>query len=84
MRSGEIRKLQVGRVDLRGKCLRVGHAKTPAGEGRGIPMNAELFETISNRVGWLHQTFGEPEPGWYLFPFCNTVRPIDPTRPVTS
>jgi integrase len=84
MRGGEIRTLQVGRVNLRDKALRVGRAKTPAGEGRGIPMNAELFATISNQVGWLKKTFGEPEPEWYLFPFCNTVRPIDPTRPVTS
>lgn len=73
MRGGEIRTLQVGRVNLRDKALRVGRAKTPAGEGRGIPMNAELFATISNQVGWLKKTFGEPEPEWYLFPFCNTV-----------
>jgi hypothetical protein len=33
---------------------------------------------------WLRGKFGEPRPDWYLFPFSNTRRPIDPTRPLTT
>lgn len=84
MRSGEIRTLQVARIDLDNRMLQVGRAKTAAGRGRGIPMNPDLFETLSAQVRWLKETFGEPQPDWYLFPFSHTVRPVDPTRPVAS
>ena len=84
MRCGEIRALQLRQLDLEKRELRVGHAKTPAGEGRGIPMNPELFDTISSRVAWLEKTFGKRQPNWYLFPFCKHTRPVDPTRPVTT
>jgi len=84
MREGEIRTLQFARLDLNSKLLRVGRSKTPAGRGRGIPMNAELFSTIKGQADWIGENFGEPEPDWYLFPFSNRVRPIDPKRPVTT
>jgi integrase len=84
MRYSEIRNLQLKQLDLHKQELRVGHAKTPAGEGRSIPMNAELFETISGQVAWLKEKFGEPQLDWYLFPFSNRVRPVDPMRPVTT
>ena len=84
MRSGEIRTLQVGRVDLRNRALRVGKAKTDAGTGREIPMNQALYETLSSQTAWLREKFGEPQPDWYLFPFSDRVKPIDPNRPVTT
>jgi integrase len=84
MRCGEIRALQLRQLDLQKRELRVGHAKTPAGEGRGIPMSPELLDTISGRVAWLEKTFGKLQPDWYLFPFCERTRPIDPTRQVTT
>jgi integrase len=84
MRSGEIRNLQVRDIDLANKEFRVGKSKTAAGQGRGIPMNPDLFETLSKQAHWLQETFGNPLPTWYLFPFCDRVRPIDPTRPVTG
>src|SRR5262245_2994712 len=84
MREGEIRRLQLNRLDLNARELRVGKAKTPAGRGRGIPMNPELYDVIAAQVDWLTKTFGKPKPDWYLFPFCDRVRPIDPTRPVTT
>jgi integrase len=84
MRSGEIRTMQLSRIDLANREIRVGKSKTKAGAGRGIPMNDDLFQAISRQVEWLKATFGAPEPEWYLFPFCDRVRPIDPTRPVTT
>jgi integrase len=84
MRSGEIRRLQLERINLAGRELRVGKAKTKVGEGRGIPMNEDLYQAIAGQIEWLKAKFGSPKPEWYLFPFCDRVRPIDPTRPVTS
>jgi len=84
MRSGEIRRLQLDRIDLTNKKLRVGNSKTPAGEGRGIPMNDGLYAAVLKQIDWLRETFGDPDPEWYLFPFCDRVKPIDPTRPVTT
>jgi integrase len=84
MRSGEIRRLQLERINLATRELRVGKAKTKAGEGRGIPMNDDLYRAIAGQIEWLKETFGSPKPEWYLFPFCDRVRPIDPLRPVTS
>lgn len=84
MRSSEIRTLQVGRVNLHNRTLRVGKAKTNAGTGREIPMNGALYETLADQVAWLKEKFGEPRPEWYLFPFSDRVKPIDPTRPVTT
>ena len=50
MRCGEIRALQLRQLDLEKRELRVGHAKTPAGEGRGNPMNPELFDIMAGQV----------------------------------
>ncbi len=84
MRSGEIRTLQLNRLDLVHRELRVGKSKTPAGRGRGIPMNDDLYDTISAQVESLTKAFGPPKPEWHLFPFSDSIKPIDPTRPVTT
>jgi len=84
MRSGEIRMLRAGQLDWKARSLRVGRSKTEAGAGRDIPMNETLYTALSEQLAWLGQTFGPVEPDWYLFPFCNTVRPVDPMRPVTT
>jgi integrase len=84
MRHDEIRTLQLNRIDLGKRELRVGRAKTVAGTGRGIPMNEDLYQAIASQISWLEETFGTPNPEWYLFPFCKVVKPIDPMRPVTT
>lgn len=84
MRAGEIRNLQVRQIDIQKRQLRVGKAKTAAGTGRGIPMNDPLWETVCGHLAWLQGTFGELQPHWYLFPFFDSAKPMDPTRPVTT
>jgi integrase len=85
MRSGEIRSLRVGQLDWKARSLRVGRAKTRAGTGREIPMNADLAETLTAQVAWLRERFeSEPQPDWCLFPFSNRVKPVDPLRPATT
>jgi integrase len=47
-------------------------------------MSVDLFSTFAAHAGWIAQKLGPLEPDWYVFPFCNRVRPTDPTRPVTT
>lgn len=85
MRSGEIRTLQVGRVNFADRTLTVGRSKSKRGAGRVIPLNDDLCELLAAQVGWLKEKFGPAEPSWYLFPFYDKARrPTDPTRPVTT
>jgi integrase len=85
MRSGEIRTLQVGRVNFADRTLQVGRAKSRRGTGRVIPMNPDLYELLAAQVAWLEEKFGPVQPHWYLFPFYDKARrPTDPSRPVTT
>ena len=84
MRAGEIRRMQVFQLDIEKRQIRVGKAKTEAGTGRPIPMNAAMWETVSGQLDWLREKFGKLQPNWYLFPFCDRVQPVDPSKPVTT
>jgi integrase len=76
MRSGEIRTLQVGRVNFRDRTVRVGRSKSK---------NDDLLENLSRQLAWLEEKFGPAQPDWYLFPFFGSARrPSDPTRPTTT
>jgi TolB-like protein/integrase len=85
MRAGEIRTLQVGRVNFADRTLTVGRSKSKRGTGRVIPLNGDLCELLAEQTAWLGEKFGKVQPGWYLFPFYDhDRRPSDPTRPVTT
>jgi integrase len=84
MRFGEIRNLQWSQIDLDKRTLTVGRAKTAAGSGRAIPMSVDLYSTFATHAGWLSQKLGPLQQDWFVFPFCNRVRPVDPMRPITS
>lgn len=83
MRNGEIRHLRWNHVDLKKQFLTVGKSKTEAGEGRTIPLNAALLETLRGHAEWFTLRFGRIEPEWYLFPF-GRANHLDPTRPITT
>lgn len=83
LRDAEIRTLTWGQIDLKARFLRVGRAKTDAGEGRTIPFNSELNEALLNHRMWYEEKFGRIESDWYIFPFGRPM-PSDPTRPVTT
>jgi integrase len=85
MRAGEIRTLQVGRVNFADRTLTVGRAKSKRGTGRVIPMNGDLCGLLAGQIAWLEEKFGRVQPGWYLFPtYGDARRPNDPMRPVTT
>src|ERR1035441_8361196 len=52
MRSGEFTGLSWGQVDMAGKVITVGRAKTAAGTGRQIPMNEDLFNLLAEHAAW--------------------------------
>jgi integrase len=83
LRDAEIRTLTWGQIDLEARFLRVGRAKTEAGEGRTIPFNAELNDALVSHRMWYEEKFGAVRPEWYIFPF-GRPRPFDPTRHVTT
>ena len=83
MRSGEFTGLSWGQVDMAGKVITVGRAKTAAGTGRQIPMNEDLFNLLTEHAVWFGEKFGRLAPGHYLFPFGSPA-PSDPTRPTTT
>jgi integrase len=83
LRDTEIKTLTWGQVDLKAKLLQVGRAKSLAGEGRIIPLNAELYEALLEHLARYIERFGKACDEWYLFPFGKPM-PSDPTRHVTS
>jgi len=50
MRAGEIRTLQVGRVNLADRTLTVGRSKSKRGTGRVIPMNGDLYNLLVGQI----------------------------------
>ena len=90
MRDAEIRNLTWQQIDLEKRFLTVGRSKTDAGEGRTIPLNAQLLSAVTEYASWYTQRFGISKPEWYVFPGrvgtpeTGKKRPYDPTRPVSS
>jgi integrase len=85
MRRDEIRLLRWSQIDFDKKNITVGtNAKTEAGRGRVIPIGPMLEAILSTHASWYAATFGSHKPEWYVFPFCQRAKPIDPARPVTS
>ena len=83
MRDAEVRGLQWGRVDLERAIVTVGASKTEAGEGRTIPLNADVLAALVAHSKWYLEKFHETRPEWYLFPF-GKPQPTDPTKSATS
>jgi len=83
MRAGEALSLTWGQIDLMGKSLAVGRAKTANGTGRVIPINDDLASVLAAHRAWFVEKFGEPQPEHYLFPWGKPV-PSDPARHATD
>ncbi len=69
MRDAEIRRLQWRRVDRTRAVVTVGAAKSEAGEGRTIPLNADVHAALVEHAKWHLKKFGETRMEWYIFPF---------------
>jgi integrase len=83
IRDTELKQLTWDQVTLKRGYLTVGKSKTEAGEGRTIPLNSALTQTMNEYSEWYRERFESIEPQWYVFPF-GKPRPNDPTRPVTT
>jgi integrase len=88
MRAGEVASLRWSNIDLDSSVLTVGKAKTKAGTGRQIPMNADLRKVLEDHAVWYRRKLGGIRPEWYVFPGrsgrpkSGDARPLDPTKPV--
>jgi integrase len=88
MRSGEVSSLRWLNLDLDSSVLTVGKAKTKAGTGRQIPINADLRTAIEEHAAWYKRKFGEIRREWYVFPGRSgrprggQSRPLDPLKPI--
>jgi len=80
MRCGELTGMRWAQVDFAQRVMTVGKAKTDAGTGRQIPMNAELLEVMTDHAKWFTERFGETLPEHFLFP-AGECWPNDPTQP---
>jgi integrase len=83
MRDAELRNLQWTQIDLHKAIVTVGESKTEAGDGRTIPLNADVLAALVAHSKWYLKKFGETRPEWYVFPF-GKPQPTDPTRSATS
>jgi hypothetical protein len=63
--------------------LRVGRAKTDAGEGRTVPFDSELEGALVQYRVWYEEKFGAIQDDWFLFAFGRPM-PWDPARRVTT
>jgi integrase len=83
MRASEALSLAWAQVDLIGKTITVGRAKSANGTGRIIPINDDLASTLATHRTWFLKEFGEPKPDHHLFPWGKPV-PSDPARHTTD
>jgi len=83
MRDAEIKSLTWSQIHLDKGYIQVGESKTAAGEGRTIPINSALQQTILEYRTTYLEKFKEVRDDWYVFPF-GRPRPWDPTRHVTT
>ena len=90
MRDGAIRNLTWEQVDLEKGIITVGRSKTPAGEGRTIPLNSEVHFVLTEHLAWYTRRFGTANPEWYVFPgrpgrpAKGVPRPYDPTKAIST
>jgi integrase len=78
MRAGEALSLTWGQVDLMGRRLTVGRAKTSNGTGRVIPINDELGAILAAHRTWFVGEFNESMPDQHLFSWASRIRVILP------
>jgi integrase len=83
IRDAETRNIQWKQMNLHKAIVTVAESKTEAGEGRTIPLNADVLAALVAHAKWYRTKFGETRPEWYVFPF-GKPQPTDPTRPATS
>jgi hypothetical protein len=65
----------------------VGRAKTTAGTGRQIPINADMVTVLDEHARWYSSKIGAIQAEWYVFlgrqgkAVRGRHRPLDPTKP---
>jgi integrase len=84
MRDSEGRLLKWEQVDFEAGQVVVGKSKTVKGTRRVIPMSESLRAALEQHLDRYSHWFGPIQAHWYLFPYSNRRKPVDPERPITS
>jgi len=84
MRDAEVRGLQWGRVDLERAMVTVGASKTEAGEGRTIPLNADVLAALVQHSNWYLEKFHETRPSGICSPSASRSRLIQQSQRLLS
>ena len=83
LRDTEIKTLTWGQINFDNRTVKVGRAKSEAGEGRVVPLNLEVYQALVEHRAWYRKRFGEIREECYVFPWGRPM-PSDPTRHITS
>ena len=88
LRDREMRQLQWKQIDMERRWITVGESKSAAGTRRGVPIDRELHQTLTEYLAWYKNKFGNGDekkirPEWYVFPF-GRIGKLDPTKHVTT
>lgn len=88
LRDREMRQLQWKQIDMDRRWITVGESKSAAGTRRGVPMDRELHQTLTEYLAWYKNKFGKGEekkilPEWYVFPF-GRIGKQNPEKHVTT
>lgn len=83
LRDTEMKTLKWPQINFDARAVKVGRAKTEAGEGRIVPLNDEVYEALVKHRAWYIKKFGEIQEDWYVFPWGRPY-PSDPKRHITS
>jgi integrase len=70
-------------IDFFKQSLTVGKSKTAAGTGRTIPLNGQLFRTLTAHRVWYEATLGYVHPDSYVFP-GGKARHYNPSKPMVT
>ena len=78
-----MRHLTWGQVQFEKRMLTVGKSKTPAGEGRRIPLNSVLYGVLIDHKRWFEANVAKVESAHYVFPGGKS-RQYDPSKPMAT
>jgi integrase len=93
MRIGEISKLRWHQLDFVAGTISIGRTSKPKattsrvkteGSKRVIAMPEELRPIFDEHAASVAKKLGPIDQNWYVFPFCNSRRPVDPMHCVAN
>jgi integrase len=76
LRDTEIKTLTRGQINFDNRTVKVGRAKSEAGEGRVVPLNIEVYQALVEQRAWYRKRFGEVRESGTSSPGAGLCLPI--------